>query len=434
MRRRIMLQCIKGMSIFLAAVPFEVYWQLQYPFASSERIWLLAGIVLFAWMYRFFGQAYNAFSVSQHQIPELIFSQTLAVFMADMSMYLARTIMEHRFSNILSLGVMFLFQWMLVALWGVVGRKCFFRFAPAKHTAILGPALNLSDQDIQKYAEDMHIQLCAHMDTAQCVHELERLDALDLVMLGEMAEESHNTIMRYCLCHGIDLCLVPRVEDVLICGAKFLNVRTMPVLYVEKYCPAFTYVVAKRFFDLVVSGIGLLILSPMFLAITVAILLEGRGPVFYTQTRLTKNGKRFKIYKFRSMTLEEEQDAPKVTCVGGFLRKYHLDELPQLINILRGEMSVVGPRPERPEIAAEYEKELPEFCLRLQANAGLTGYAQINGRYDSTPSEKLQMDLMYLANPSIWEDIKICISTVKNVLRPVTVYSELNESGCIIRR
>lgn len=143
---------------------------------------------------------------------------------------------------------------------------------------------------------------------------------------------------------------------------------------------------------------------------------------------MTKNGKYFDVLKFRSMRVDAEKDGvarlstgdkdDRITPVGRIIRKVRIDELPQLLNILQGAMSVVGPRPERPEIAAQYEEELPEFALRLQAKAGLTGYAQVYGQYNTTPYDKLQMDLMYIANPSFLEDIRICFATVKILFMP----------------
>ena len=147
------------------------------------------------------------------------------------------------------------------------------------------------------------------------------------------------------------------------------------------------------------------------------------GTAFYKQNRLTKDGKVFPVYKFRSMRMDAEKDGvarlstgendPRITPIGCFIRAVRLDELPQLLNILKGDMSIVGPRPERPEISAQYEKEFPEWNLRLQAKCGLTGYAQVYGQYNTTPYDKLLMDLMYISEPSLFEDFKIMFATVK---------------------
>ena len=183
----------------------------------------------------------------------------------------------------------------------------------------------------------------------------------------------------------------------------------------------------KRLLDVVLSACGLLVLSPLLLLLCLAIKLDSPGPVFFKQKRVGIHKSYFDILKFRTMRIDTPHDMPThllhdpeqyITRVGRFLRKTSLDELPQLLNILKGDLSIVGPRPERPEIAAQYCEEMPEFALRLQAKAGLTGYAQVYGKYNTTPYDKLQMDLMYIAHPSLIEDLKIMLATVKILFMP----------------
>ena len=178
----------------------------------------------------------------------------------------------------------------------------------------------------------------------------------------------------------------------------------------------------KRVLDIMSAGALLLVSLPFFLFIAAAIKLEDGGPVFYKQCRLTKGGKTFDILKFRTMRVNAEADGVarlaaqgdnRITKVGNLLRATRLDELPQVLNILKGEMSMVGPRPERPEIAAEYKKEIPEFDYRLKLKAGLTGYAQIYGVYNTTPYDKLKLDLIYIRNYSIFLDLKLIFMTPK---------------------
>lgn len=185
------------------------------------------------------------------------------------------------------------------------------------------------------------------------------------------------------------------------------------------------YIFMKRTADIVISLTGLVVLSPLLAATAVAVKLYDRGNILYSQVRLTQGGKRFRIYKFRSMRMDSEKDGvarlaekndERITPVGKVIRDHHIDELPQLFNILKGEMSMVGPRPERPEIMETYMKELPEFGQRLQVKAGLTGYAQIYGTYYSTPREKLQMDMIYLEKASLTEDLKLLAATAKILL------------------
>ena len=165
-----------------------------------------------------------------------------------------------------------------------------------------------------------------------------------------------------------------------------------------------------------------MIASPFLIATAIAVKAEDGGPVFYRQVRLTRDGKQFKILKFRSMRVDAEKDGvarlasehdDRITRVGHIIRAIRFDELPQLLNILRGDMSFVGPRPERPEIAAQYEQEMPAFSLRLQVKAGLTGTAQVYGRYNTEPKDKLKMDLMYINNMSPLEDLRLMFATAR---------------------
>ena len=183
--------------------------------------------------------------------------------------------------------------------------------------------------------------------------------------------------------------------------------------------------VIKRIVDIVIATFMLVISGPFFAVIALAIKCTDQGPVFYTQNRLTKGGKIFRIYKFRTMVVDAEKKSgpikagerdPRILPVGRLLRATRMDELPQLLNILKGEMSIVGPRPERPELANVITKNIPEFDFRLKVKAGLTGYAQIYGRYCTTSYDKLKLDLTYIRNYSIWMDIKLIFMTPKVLL------------------
>lgn len=180
--------------------------------------------------------------------------------------------------------------------------------------------------------------------------------------------------------------------------------------------------IVKRLLDIAISAVGLLITSPLFLLIAISIKCTDRGPVFYKQKRLTQGGKEFKIYKFRTMIQDAEKggravlardEDDRILPVGKILRRLRLDELPQLWNILKGDMSMVGPRPERPELMAEIVEEIPEFVYRLKVKAGLTGYAQVYGKYNTTAYDKLKLDLTYIRNYSIFLDLKLILMTPK---------------------
>lgn len=265
--------------------------------------------------------------------------------------------------------------------------------------------------------------------TAQeCMNDLSMLDGVTTVFMSGICSHERNVILKYCVNNNINVFVIPRIGDTIMSGAHHMHMFHLPMLRVGRYNPQPEYLFIKRLVDIVISAAAIVILSPIFLVTAIAIKATDHGPVFYKQTRLTKDGKKFVILKFRSMRVDAEKDGvarlstgendDRITPVGKIIRAFRIDELPQLLNILRGDLSIVGPRPERPEIAAQYCEEIPEFALRLQAKAGLTGYAQVYGKYNTTPYDKLVMDLMYIAHPSIIEDFKIMFATVKILFTP----------------
>lgn len=244
----------------------------------------------------------------------------------------------------------------------------------------------------------------------------------DAVILSDVPAQIRNDILKYCYRYRIRTYLSPKLTDIMIRGGKNITLFDTPLLLVKGTGLTPAQRVAKRCMDIVLSAIALLITSPAFLAVAISIKLEDGGPVFYKQKRLTRNGREFEILKFRSMIVDAEkyagavlatEDDPRITKTGKVIRATRLDELPQLLNILKGDMSIVGPRPERKVIADEYCKDIPEFAYRLKVRGGLTGYAQIYGKYNTSAYDKLRLDLMYIENYSFLLDIKLIILTMR---------------------
>ena len=244
----------------------------------------------------------------------------------------------------------------------------------------------------------------------------------DAVILSDVPAQIRNDILKYCYRYRIRTYLSPKLTDIMIRGGKNITLFDTPLLLVKGTGLTPAQRVAKRCMDIVLSAIALLITSPAFLALAISIKLEDGGPVFYKQKRLTRNGREFEILKFRSMIVDAEkyagavlatEDDPRITKTGKVIRATRLDELPQLLNILKGDMSIVGPRPERKVIADEYCKDIPEFAYRLKVRGGLTGYAQIYGKYNTSAYDKLRLDLMYIENYSFLLDIKLIILTMR---------------------
>ena len=254
---------------------------------------------------------------------------------------------------------------------------------------------------------------------------LPKLQGCQAVIVSGIDATLRNGIAKACIDQNVACYFIPHIGDVIIAGAKHVQSFSIPIMETGRAVLSPEYALIKRAMDIVCSTLALVVLSPFMLATAIVIKAYDRGPVLYKQVRLTKDGKHYAILKFRSMRVDAEKDGvarlasdhdDRITPVGRIIRAIRFDELPQLINILKGDMSIVGPRPERPEIAAQYEKEMPAFSLRLQVKAGLTGTAQVYGRYNTEPRDKLKMDLMYINRMSLAEDLNLIFATIKILL------------------
>lgn len=251
---------------------------------------------------------------------------------------------------------------------------------------------------------------------------IEKLAQYDAAVLNDVPNQLRNDILKYCYEHRIRAYVVPKITDIILRNGLDITAFDTPLLMVAGQGLTFGQRVLKRAMDLVISAVALIPAAPIMLCVALAIKLEDGGPVFYKQERITLNNKPFYVTKFRSMIVDAEKatgavlaadNDPRITKVGKFIRATRLDELPQLLNILKGDMSIVGPRPERMSFIQEFCKEIPEFAYRTKVKAGLTGYAQIYGKYNTCPYDKLRMDLMYIEHYSLQMDIKLILMTIR---------------------
>ena len=432
MKRDARIRSVKLLNVFLMTLVFATIWLNCY--GSNLYIkgfyrrgnWLL--IALFGFLYYSFGRTYDAFQVSYHRISEMVYSQGLAIFMTDAVMMVVTWLLMRHFPSLLPILVIFLFQLIISAIWSTLAHRWYFHAFHAKKTMIIYDMREGMEELISQYGMESKFDVRQVLQINDLLHQgVQKLEGYESVYLCGIHSKQRNIILKYCVEKGITVFVIPRIGDVLMSSAKRMHMFHLPVLRIDRYKPVPEYIFAKRLFDIVLSLIALIILSPVIGIVALAVKSDG-GPALYKQVRLTKDGKEFKVLKFRSMRVDAEKDGvarlstgdkdDRITKVGRIIRACRLDELPQLWNIFVGDMSIVGPRPERPEIAKEYLKELPEFNLRLQAKAGLTGYAQVYGKYNTSPYDKLMMDLMYIAHPSIVEDIRIILATIKILFLP----------------
>ena len=365
--------------------------------------------------------------MSMYRISEIVYAQFLAAAVSDFIMYIVIWLLSKHLPNILPGVAALVGQLVLAAVWARSAHHAYFKTFPPRATAVIYDTRQGLEKLIGQYGLDGKYKVVATATAAECIENLSMLDGINTVFISGVHSHERNIILKHCVGKGINIFVIPRVGDVIMSGAWPMHMFHLPMLRVGRYMASPEFLFVKRAMDIVISLVALIILSPLFLITAIAVKSDG-GPAFYKQVRLTKDGKQFEILKFRSMRVDAEKDGvarlstgdkdDRITKVGHIIRACRLDELPQLLNILKGDLSVVGPRPERPEIAAQYCEEMPEFALRLQAKAGLTGYAQVYGKYNTTPYDKLTMDLMYIAHPSIIEDLKIMFATVKILFMP----------------
>lgn len=422
----IQLRMVKLLNILLVTGVFAVAWygyyaeRIRMPFYCRGN-WLI--VFIFFLIYLLLGITYDSFMISYYRISEMIYSQMLSILGSDLILYIICLLLSRKLPTVWPLLLTFVAQAGITVLWSYRSHKWYFRHFQAKKTFIVWDMRKGMTDLIQSYGLEKKFDIRGNCSAEECVKNLSVLNGMNTVFLTGVHSHDRNVIIKYCVEKNITVFVIPRIGDVMMSGAKKMHLFHLPMLRLTRYSPPLEFLFLKRLFDIVLSLVAIIVTSPLMLVIAILIKREDGGPVLYRQVRLTKNGRKFAMLKFRSMRVDAEKDGKarlstgendeRVTRIGRRIRRVRLDELPQFINILRGDMSFVGPRPERPEIAREYEKELPEFRLRLQAKCGLTGYAQVYGKYNTTPYDKLQMDLMYIANPSIGQDIMILFATIK---------------------
>lgn len=401
------------------------YWEEDY---SGYTTLVLVG-VLFCITYWVFAKMYQALKIGIYRLTELTYFQLLAFTIADVLLFVESVIWFHGLEKLLIRSfVIGLIIQMVVTVFSIfVHNRLFARYDVAKKVMIIYgnehyqslvkkmKAKKLRYNIIGCYSEDIPVKaLKKHIDECEGVY------------LYEVSEKLKKELVYYCDGIGRDIYLTQSVDDLITMGFDISHTFDTPFIRTKRMPVKWYYPFVKRTFDIVASLLACIVLLPLFLIIAVAIKVYDGGPIFYTQDRAGMNGKVFKIYKFRSMVTDAEAHGmrratshdDRITPVGKLIRATRIDELPQLINIIKGDMSIVGPRPERVELNEAYTNEMPEFALRLKVRGGLTGYAQVFGKYNTTPEDKLKLDLLYINQRSVLLDLKLILYTIKIMFIP----------------
>lgn len=388
--------------------------------------WVLIGIYcVLVWL---FFKAYNGFKFGYLKKTDMLYSQLISIVCVDFVSYFMISLIGRDFMHIMPMFVLLLADLVIILLWTLITGKIYFLIYPPRRLIILYGSHQAASLVLKMSSRVDKYMICESVSINEPKEKIKELILkYEGVIICDIPAEERNFYVKFCFENSVRSYIAPKISDIIIRGADDIRLFDTPLLLCRNYGLDFEQRILKRTFDIVFSLIALVLLSPFMLITALAVKLYDGGNIFYKQKRLTIDGKEFYIYKFRSMIADAEKSGtpqlasehdPRITPVGRFLRKVRLDELPQLLNILKGEMSVVGPRPERPELTELYKKEMPEFEFRLKVKAGLTGYAQVTGAYDTSPYDKLKMDLMYIENYSFRMDLQIILMTIKTMLFP----------------
>ena len=390
-------------------------------FAQRSNIYLWLATIITLLEIIFFN-TYGLFSLNKKSFKDSIYSLGLSIILINFLTWFI-SLFDRNFiypRNIFLILV--IYQFFILGAWTIFSWKVQKKLSPIKNLMIIGEreeVENIMDKLSRQKNKNVNIKyICNNIEILE--DYIEEVD--EIVVCSGILDEYKEPIINYCINHNKELYIVPEIYDIAMTSSKLEEFDDMPVLKISSFNISFGKRVVKRLFDIIISSICIIILSPIMLVVAIMIKSHDKGPILYKQKRVTNENREFELYKFRTMIVDAEKMTgpvlatdkdPRITPVGRVLRSTRLDELPQLFNVLKGDMSIVGPRPERDYFIKEFTKEMPEFRYRTAVKAGITGLAQVLGKYTTTPEDKLKYDLMYIKNYSLLLDFKILIQTVK---------------------
>lgn len=409
-----------GVMTFVWVVYYNTELPKAYYFWGHVFIAAVYMVLLFA-----ASTMYGGLKIGSFRMMELMFSQSFATIITNIIFYAIICLLAYHFPTPLPLIVGTVIQGILIGIWIITATYVFRTLFPPLDVLLIydGQSKDLFVEKVKTRRHQFSIN-----ESLRATEDLDviynAIDSHAAVMMWDVPTIQRNDIFKYCYKQSKEIYVMPKIMDIILRGSQTLHFFDTPLLLTKSSPIEAEQLFVKRLFDIIFSLILIVITSPFMLITALLIKCYDKGPVFYKQVRVTRDDKLFNIIKFRSMVVDAEKDGKarlatkdddRITPIGRVIRKIRFDELPQLFNVLSGDMSFVGPRPERPEIIEKYVKEMPEFLFRTKVKAGLTGYAQIYGKYNTRPHDKLKLDLYYIENFSVWLDLKLIIQTVKIV-------------------
>ncbi|HQQ40973.1 MAG TPA: exopolysaccharide biosynthesis polyprenyl glycosylphosphotransferase, partial [Clostridia bacterium] len=425
-----------------------LYLVLKY---YPETDFWFKGFVVFVFLYLVvflaFAATYRCFNIGTMRYRELTFAYILSTFLTNFIFYFILSLTAKKLLSVTPLLIMMLVQWAVSLLLYFFADRLYYLLYPARKSIVVC-SRNKHEINTFKKIDSMkeRHEICAVVTEAEDVEAIKRyLEPYSTVFMGDISRDLRLELTEYCFENNKRLFVLPTVEDIIFHNAHENIIGDSLVYQCKNRTFSVEQLAAKRLMDIVISLIGIVITSPLMLLAAIVIKLQDGGPVFFRQERYTRNLQRFTLYKFRSMIVDAEKDGAqftrpgdsRITPFGKFMRASRIDELPQFFNILHGEMSLVGPRAERIENVDFYCERMPEFRYRMKVKAGLTGYAQIYGKYNTNFEDKLKLDMLYIENCSLIHDLQLIFMTIRVLFMPestegfdISSLQELGSASC----
>lgn len=413
-------------STMITAAATTVFYNVYLTFYDEASFFYKGNIVvlvLYVVSLVLFVSMYGGFKLRYRPWRELLFSYSFGIVITNAIIYLVLSLVAKKLLNPVPLIAVIVLQIVVGAVMFVISEYVHRNMTPRK------AALAVISDDAHDLAMLGKISASMSCDIVRTMYEHqseeEMLDALrncGVLIIGQIDGELRERLGNFSYEKNINTVYIPSMHDIIFCNTTRVVCGDSVVYATGRHGFTTEQLIAKRIGDILISLIGLVVTSPFMLVAALLIKLQDGGPVLFKQQRLTRNGRVFMLYKFRSMIIDAEKNSgarlagkndDRITPVGKFIRATRIDELPQLINILKGDMSLIGPRPERPELFGQICEEYPEFRFRLKVKAGLTGYAQLYGKYNTTFEDKARMDVMYIERASLVQDLHLLFYTVK---------------------
>ncbi len=377
----------------------------------------------------FFENTYGGLKIGYLKASEIFFSQIFSLLAVNVISYAQIMLLRNWTVPVAPILAVLVIQLVISGIWTLFCNSFYRRFFPPRDLLLVYGDRSIDDilGKFSTRSDKYRVVKCMNISKGAEAIEKEVLKDYDAIVLWDIPTPERNKLLKFCYGRSIRVYMMPKITDVLIQGSAQLHLFDTPIFLTREYSLRVEQRAVKRLIDIVCALILVIVTSPIMLVTAIAIKLYDGGPVLYKQVRCTLDQKEFHIMKFRSMRVDAEKDGvarlaakndSRITPVGKFIRTVRIDELPQLFNILQGDMSFIGPRPERPEIIAQYVQEMPEFVFRMKVKAGLAGYAQVYGKYNTTPYDKLKLDLAYIENYTVWLDLKLMLLTLKILFKP----------------